>query len=265
VQSKGLEQGEAEEHAAHDDGQAVGAAQSQERSSALVVATAATAVRAAAAGSVGEDDGAVVLGARAGLAGAVGQARRGRGDVDALGVLGAAGVVLAAGRRAARVAAAAVDALVAPFLAGEVGNREGVLRHVGPDVVAAQAAVGQDLLKDSLACGRGENSGSESWRTGSQVLTSGSRASYWEQIRGQERSEFMHQFSVAGGFQRLKSRLARLQVLHTSLGQRDRLGIDLVDFLGVGDRDKGGHSQGRESGKHRGGSGRVVRRYRGGK
>ena len=75
----------------------------------------------------------------------------------------------------------------------------------------------------------------------------------------------MHQFSVTVSVNRTR-RVTGRHVLHTSLRKRDGFGVDLVDLLGVGNRDKGGgggKSQGRESREHRDGNGRVGRKYRG--
>lgn len=53
-------------------------------------------------------------------------------------------ILAAVGR--APVIGAVLDALVAPFLADEVGQRQAVLGHVGALVVTAQAAVGELFL-----------------------------------------------------------------------------------------------------------------------
>jgi hypothetical protein len=55
-------------------------------------------------------------------------------------------VVLPAGGRAAVVGATALDALGAPFRAHEVGERQGIFRYVGLEVVAAKAAVRKSYL-----------------------------------------------------------------------------------------------------------------------
>lgn len=61
-------------------------------------------------------------------------------------MLGAAGVVGAAGARARVVGAARRDALVAVLDADEVRERQGVLGDVGLGAVGAEAAVGQFFL-----------------------------------------------------------------------------------------------------------------------
>jgi hypothetical protein len=61
-------------------------------------------------------------------------------------VLGAAGVVLGAGGLAGVDAAAAGDALLAPFDADVEGDGEAVLGHVGGEAVAAGAVVCEGFL-----------------------------------------------------------------------------------------------------------------------
>lgn len=56
-------------------------------------------------------------------------------------------MVLPARGRAGAVAAAVIHALVAPFLADEVREGEGVLGHVGLLAVSAQAAVLECFLR----------------------------------------------------------------------------------------------------------------------
>lgn len=95
------------------------------------------------AGSVGH----AVEGLGRGSRGSGGRRRGGRGGVVLLGVLRAARVVLAAGTSALVVAPARLDALVAPFRADVVGDRQGVLAHVGPIAVAADTAVSEGFLR----------------------------------------------------------------------------------------------------------------------
>lgn len=59
-------------------------------------------------------------------------------------------MLLSAGGRAGVVTVAALLALVAPFLADKVWEGEGVLGHVGLEVVAADTAVGQGFLSRLL-------------------------------------------------------------------------------------------------------------------
>jgi hypothetical protein len=96
-----------------------------------------------AAAEAGVDGAAARVGGGAGLAGSAAGAR-GHGAADGGGVgldgvLGTAGVVLSAGRRAGVVAVAAGHALVAPLLADEEGHCLGVLGDVRAEAVAALA------------------------------------------------------------------------------------------------------------------------------
>lgn len=67
--------------------------------------------------------------------------------VDARRVLGAARVVLDAGSLASVDAAAATDALLAPFDADVEGDGQAVLGHVGGQAVAAGAVECQGFLR----------------------------------------------------------------------------------------------------------------------
>jgi hypothetical protein len=115
------------------------------RATARVITGARLALAAAAAArNVGVDGGAIVSGTGTGLGDAAGRGRLGR--VGSLGVLSAAGVVLTARGSALHVALAALDALVAPFGADKVGERQGVLGDVGLEAIATDAAVGESFL-----------------------------------------------------------------------------------------------------------------------
>lgn len=130
------QESDAAEHATDKDGHAGTTSHLQSRGTA---AGSRAAGAAAVTGHAGEDGTARL--ARRRRSGAGGR------RVLACRVLGAAGVVLAAGGRAVVVGQAAVlDALVAVFLASVVGQRQRVLGHVGLLAVAADAAVGKGLL-----------------------------------------------------------------------------------------------------------------------
>lgn len=141
-----LQHRESHKHGAQHDCQAPCSAGLESRGAVLAGRAVGAGVRVIAAGVACEDGVRIVGCAGCGLDG-LSASSGSRGCVVPLGVAGTARVVLST-RRGTRVASLAVlNALVAPFLADVVGNSQGVLRHVGLLVVAANAAVGEGFLE----------------------------------------------------------------------------------------------------------------------
>jgi hypothetical protein len=140
------EDGEAEEDAAEESGQAKTSVRHEDRASGALVAT-VVAVAGTSLGSTAEArDGDGVCSYAVGASWCRGGRHGGgEGGVASVRFLSTAWVVLAASALAGAVTVAVLNAGVSPLLADEVGQGLGVLRDVWGDTVVTDACVGQSI------------------------------------------------------------------------------------------------------------------------